>query len=151
MYQEHYKMSDWKFIVSSLLDNVNDIYYSELLESIPSEYLEDERFLINLGKLIQLNGNPLKIKSVEDINKYDEILMKEQSLVDLSNEQLAKVAFQNFFGLSYAKAMNLINTYGKDIDSKTKNKVIGIFVGIIAVLILKTKIISKIKKRYNLN
>ena len=115
-YQSYYKTEDWKTIVADLLDKMNSGYFKQLLTNVNEKDLEDENFLKNLGRTLQIKGNPFDIKKAEDVSKLDDILFEQKAIEGLGISDIGNIACEKFFGISLFQAENIIDAYSTDIE-----------------------------------
>ena len=112
---------EWVSILEKSLDNLNSSEYSNLLSSINSKELSSEE-KENLIYLLMTN-NHLDISSFEELKNIDFIrknyintLIKRNTLGSLKSAY-----FEKTFGIDLPTAINLVNLYGKSLESNTIN------------------------------
>ena len=110
---------EWIPILEKALDNVNFPEYVNLLSSIDGKELSQEE-KENLIYLLMTN-NHLDISSLEELkninsirNNYIEMLIKRNTLGSLKTAY-----FEKTFGIDLSTAINLVNTYGKSLESNS--------------------------------
>lgn len=110
---------EWIPILEKALDNVNSPEYANLLSSIDGKELSQEE-KENLIYLLMTN-NHLDISSLEELKniesareKYINMLIERNTLGSLKTAY-----FEKTFGIDLATAINLVNLYGKSLESST--------------------------------
>ena len=112
---------EWIPILEKALDNVNSSEYENLLSSINNKELslEDKD---NLMQLLMTN-NHLDISSIEELKNIDTVRENYiKMLIERNTLGSLKTAyFEKTFGIDLSTAINLVNLYGKSLESNTIN------------------------------
>lgn len=110
---------EWIPILEKSLDNINSSEYANLLSSINDKELSSEE-KENLMYLLMTN-NHLDISSYDELKniysvreKYINMLIERNTLGSLKTAY-----FEKTFGIDLATAINLVNLYGKSLESST--------------------------------
>lgn len=110
---------EWIPILEKALDNVNSPEYANLLSSIDGKELSQEE-KENLIYLLMTN-NHLDISSLEELKNIDSVREKYINMLIERNTlgSLKTAYFEKTFGIDLATAINLVNLYGKSLESST--------------------------------
>ena len=110
---------EWIPILEKSLDNINSSEYTNLLSSINGKELSsDEKE--NLMYLLMTN-NHLDISSFEELKNIDSVRENYINMLIERNTlgSLKTAYFEKTFGIDLATAINLVNLYGKSLESGT--------------------------------
>lgn len=110
---------EWIPILEKSLDNINSSEYANLLSSINGKELSsDEKE--NLMYLLMTN-NHLDISSFEELKNIDSVRDNYINMLIERNTlgSLKTAYFEKTFGIDLATAINLVNLYGKSLESNT--------------------------------
>jgi hypothetical protein len=112
---------EWVSILEKSLDNLNSSEYSNLLSSINSKELSSEE-KENLIYLLMTN-NHLDISSFEELKNIDFIRKNYINTLIKRNilGSLKSAYFEKTFDIDLPTAINLVNLYGKSLESNTIN------------------------------
>lgn len=110
---------EWIPILEKSLDNINSSEYANLLSSIHGKELSSEE-KENLMYLLMTN-NHLDISSFEELKNIDSV---RENYINMFIERntlgsLKTAYFEKTFGIDLAAAINLVNLYGKSLESNT--------------------------------
>lgn len=110
----YFNTEDWTTIANSILDNLCAGEYKELINNV----YEIENIDMNILSHILQGRNIFAIKSKEDIMNYKKIKKeKTDKLIRSDNLKDKKEAtLQKIFGLDFSYALDVLNSYGQDID-----------------------------------
>ena len=110
---------EWIPILEKSLDNINSSEYANLLSSINDKELSSEE-KENLMYLLMTN-NHLDISSFDELKNIDSVREKYiNTLIERNTLGSLKTAyFEKTFGIDLATAINLVNLYGKSLESST--------------------------------
>lgn len=110
---------EWIPILEKALDNVNSPEYVNLLSSIEGRELSQEE-KENLIYLLMTN-NHLDISSLDELKNIDSVREKFINMLIERNTlgSLKTAYFEKTFGIDLATAINLVNLYGKSLESST--------------------------------
>lgn len=110
---------EWIPILEKALDNINSPEYANLLSSIDGKELSQEE-KENLIYLLMTN-NHLDISSLEELKNIDSVREKYINMLIERNTlgSLKTAYFEKTFGIDLATAINLVNLYGKSLESST--------------------------------
>ena len=110
---------EWIPILEKSLDNINSSEYANLLSSINGKELSQED-KENLMYLLMTN-NHLDISSFEELKDIDSVRDKYINMLIERNTlgSLKTAYFEKTFGIDLATAINLVNLYGKSLESST--------------------------------
>lgn len=108
---------EWITILEKALDNVNSSEYANLLTSINDKELSIEE-KENLMYLLMTN-NHLDISTLEELRNIDSVRENYiEMLIERNTLGSLKTAyFEKTFGIDLATAINLVNVYGKSLES----------------------------------
>lgn len=108
---------EWLPILEKALENINSPEYANLLASIDSKELSIEE-KENLMYLLMTN-NHLDISTIEELKDIDSVRKKYiKMLIERNTLGSLKTAyFEKTFGIDLATAINLVNLYGKSLES----------------------------------
>lgn len=112
---------EWTSILEKSLDNLNSSEYANLLSSINGKELSSEE-QENLIYLLMTN-NHLDISSFEELKNIDSIRKNYINMLIKRNTigSLKSAYFEKTFGIDLPTAINLVNLYGKSLESNTIN------------------------------
>lgn len=112
---------EWIPILEKSLDNINSSEYANLLSSINGKELSSEE-KENLMYLLMTN-NHLDISSFEELKNIDSVRENYINMLIERNTlgSLKTAYFEKNFGIDLATAINLVNLYGKSLESSTIN------------------------------
>ncbi len=112
---------EWIPILEKSLDNINSSEYANLLSSINGKELSSEE-KENLMYLLMTN-NHLDISSFEELKNIDSVRENYINMLIERNTlgSLKTAYFEKTFGIDLATAINLVNLYGKSLESSTIN------------------------------
>lgn len=110
---------EWIPILEKSLDNINSSAYANLLSSINGKELSSEE-KENLMYLLMTN-NHLDISSFEELKNIDSVRENYINMLIERNTlgSLKTAYFEKTFGIDLATAINLVNLYGKSLESST--------------------------------
>lgn len=110
---------EWIPILEKSLDNINSSEYANLLSSINGKELSSEE-KENLMYLLMTN-NHLDISSFEELKNIDSVRENYINMLIERNTlgSLKTAYFEKTFGIDLATAINLVNLYGKSLESST--------------------------------
>lgn len=110
---------EWIPILEKSLDNINSSEYTNLLSSINDKELSLEE-KENLMYLLMTN-NHLDISSFEELKDIDSVRENYINMLIKRNTlgSLKTAYFEKTFGIDLATAINLVNLYGKSLESST--------------------------------
>ncbi len=110
---------EWIPILEKALDNINSSEYANLLSSINGKELSSEE-KENLMYLLMTN-NHLDISSFEELKNIDSVRENYINMLIERNTlgSLKTAYFEKTFGIDLATAINLVNLYGKSLESNT--------------------------------
>lgn len=110
---------EWISILEKSLDNINSSEYANLLSSINGKELSSEE-KENLMYLLMTN-NHLDISSFEELKNIDSVRENYINMLIERNTlgSLKTAYFEKTFGIDLATAINLVNLYGKSLESST--------------------------------
>ena len=110
---------EWIPILEKSLDNINSSEYVNLLSSINGKELSSEE-KENLMYLLMTN-NHLDISSFEELKNIDSVRENYINMLIERNTlgSLKTAYFEKTFGIDLATAINLVNLYGKSLESNT--------------------------------
>lgn len=110
---------EWIPILEKSLDNINSSEYANLLSSINGKELSLEE-KENLMYLLMTN-NHLDISSFEELKNIDSVRENYINMLIERNTlgSLKTAYFEKTFGIDLATAINLVNLYGKSLESST--------------------------------
>lgn len=110
---------EWIPILEKSLDNINSSEYANLLSSINGKELSSEE-KENLMYLLMTN-NHLDISSFEELKNIDSVRENYINMLIERNTlgSLKTAYFEKNFGIDLATAINLVNLYGKSLESST--------------------------------
>lgn len=110
---------EWIPILEKSLDNINSSEYANLLSSIDGKELSSEE-KENLMYLLMTN-NHLDISSFEELKNIDSVRENYINMLIERNTlgSLKTAYFEKIFGIDLATAINLVNLYGKSLESST--------------------------------
>ena len=110
---------EWIPILEKALDNINSSEYANLLSSINGKELSSEE-KENLMYLLMTN-NHLDISSFEELKNVDSVRENYINMLIERNTlgSLKTAYFEKTFGIDLATAINLVNLYGKSLESNT--------------------------------
>ena len=110
---------EWIPILEKSLDNINSSEYANLLSSIHGKELSSEE-KENLMYLLMTN-NHLDISSFEELKNIDSVRENYINMLIERNTlgSLKTAYFEKIFGIDLATAINLVNLYGKSLESST--------------------------------
>lgn len=110
---------EWIPILEKSLDNINSSEYANLLSSINGKELSSEE-KENLMYLLMTN-NHLDISSFEELKNIDSVRENYINMLIERNTlgSLKTAYFEKTFGIDLATAINLVNLYGKSLESNT--------------------------------
>lgn len=110
---------EWIPILEKALDNINSPEYGNLLSSIDGKELSQEE-KENLIYLLMTN-NHLDISSLDELKNIDSVREKYINMLIERNTlgSLKTAYFEKTFGIDLATAINLVNLYGKSLESST--------------------------------
>ncbi len=110
---------EWIPILEKSLDNINSSEYANLLSSINDKELSSEE-KENLMYLLMTN-NHLDISSFEELKNIDSVRGKYINMLIERNTlgSLKTAYFEKTFGIDLSTAINLVNLYGKSLESST--------------------------------
>lgn len=112
---------EWIPILEKALNNIDSCEYSNLLASIDTKELslKEKEDLMHL----LMTNNHLDISSYEELKRIDSIRENYiKMLIERNTLGSLKTAyFEKTFGIDLATAMNLVNLYGKSLESNTIN------------------------------
>lgn len=110
---------EWIPILEKSLDNINSPEYVNLLSSINGKELSSEE-KENLMYLLMTN-NHLDISSFEELKNIDSVRENYINMLIERNTlgSLKTAYFEKTFGIDLATAINLVNLYGKSLESNT--------------------------------
>ena len=110
---------EWITILEKSLNNINSSEYDNLLSSINDKELSLEE-KENLMYLLMTN-NHLDISSFEELKNIDSVREKYINMLIERNTlgSLKTAYFEKTFGIDLATAINLVNLYGKSLESST--------------------------------
>ena len=115
-YVERTETDEWTTIATYLLENLQNGEYSELIDNIEDiEKVDIEK----LSKILQLT-NDVGIKTVEDIDNYEEIQKKKCDEIIKSEghiEEKKKAVLLKLFGQDMEYTKTILTRYGEDISS----------------------------------
>lgn len=112
---------EWIPILEKSLDNINSPEYANLLSSINGKELSSEE-KENLMYLLMTN-NHLDISSFEELKNIDSVRENYINMLIERNTlgSLKTAYFEKTFGMDLTAAINLVNLYGKSLESITIN------------------------------
>ena len=102
---------DWIPLCAEFYHFLKNNRYSNLVNEISNRNI-DESLIVNLLFVIKNSGNYFDINSIEDLRNLDYI-RKEKNDKN-SNTYDPNILLLNKYGISYDKAYNLYNRYGRD-------------------------------------
>ena len=110
---------EWIPILEKALDNINSSEYANLLSSINGKELSSNE-KENLMYLLMTN-NHLDISSFEELKNIDSVRENYINMLIERNTlgSLKTAYFEKTFGIDLATAINLVNLYGKSLESNT--------------------------------
>lgn len=110
---------EWIPILEKSLDNINSSEYANLLSSINGKELSSEE-KENLMYLLMTN-NHLDISSFEELKNIDSVRENYINMLIERNTlgSLKTAYFEKTFSIDLATAINLVNLYGKSLESYT--------------------------------
>ncbi len=110
---------EWIPILEKALDNIYSPEFTNLLESLNDKELSSEE-KDNLMYLLMTN-NHLDISTYEELQNVDALRENYINMLIERNTlgSLKTAYFEKVFGIDLATAMNLVNLYGKSLESKT--------------------------------
>ncbi len=119
-------IKDWIPIIDNLLEGLNNKEYEDLLESIESSKLTNEKTIRKLLYILSNPENIFDIKSIEEVENFNRIEYVEKikqgeiSTKYIRNldkiEKLQLCVLEKKYGQSLKESIRLLKTYGNDLD-----------------------------------